>query len=729
MARADVRSQNNINLPPPTEKTKVFLSYSRKDSALMQRIAEALIQSKHFEADFDKADHDPDRVSSGISADEPWWQRLEQMIARAEAMVFLVSPHSAASKVCDEEIAYAQRLGKRIIPVVVEAVDFAKLPPKLHSLNIAIDFTSTSPGFDEAMAQLIRALSINTAWLREGRRYAERAADWERKGRPTSDLLSQGALEELEAWSARRPKNEPLPTVLLSSWIGASRRRTRENMAKERQQIRRTRQWQVAAASILLLVFGGVLLGAWNLAIGERRLNRFYAENLLEESRNALAEGQTGRALRLAILASKDGMLTPTTEEAPQQLKTTSENIEWGVKLEGHTDDIRSATFSPDGNFILSPSEDNTARIWLEGNNGSWTSSMLAGHTDIVTDANFSPNGDRIVTASYDKTVRIWQRNQNGDWTDQIVAAHDDLVTMAVFVLSGTSIATVSTDNFVHIWNESENGSWLHVELEGHTDSITSIAPLPWGRKFVTTSNDGTARVWWHDGERGWSSEVLEDQPYPLNAADISSDGRRIVTASFGVARIWQESTEGNWTSTDIQRPTDEYGFVSVRFSQDGKSLITAHYDSPFLIWREDKDGNWSSRRLGPEWNRFSSASFSPITDTKVVTVSGRQGAHSWYLADHPREAAQQYSDAKEIDKQRAAACAFAAHPKVDLENGGLTALPIIDETDLSAAPLLRTIGYKAGDNVCEASKPKGIDALLTRTIPRTWWSGMDWDD
>jgi hypothetical protein len=38
-------------------------------------------------------------------------------------------------------------------------------------------------------------------------------------------------------------------------------------------------------------------------------------------------------------------------------------------------------------------------------------------------------------------------------------------------------------------------------------------------------------------------------------------------------------------------------------------------------------------------------------------------------------------------------------------------------------------MGYKAGDDVCEASKPKGIDAFLTRWLPRTWWSGLAWKD
>jgi hypothetical protein len=52
-------------------------------------------------------------------------------------MVFIVSPDGAASEVCDQEIAYARNLGKRIVPVLLRPIDFAKAPPKLSALNPA----------------------------------------------------------------------------------------------------------------------------------------------------------------------------------------------------------------------------------------------------------------------------------------------------------------------------------------------------------------------------------------------------------------------------------------------------------------------------------------------------------------------------------------------------------------------------------------------------------------
>ena len=47
---------------------------------------------------------------------------------------------------------------------------------------------------------------------------------------------------------------------------------------------------------------------------------------------------------------------------------------------------------------------------------------VLSGHTDAVYVASFSPNGERIVTASDDLTVRLWDANTG----KQIGAAFSD---------------------------------------------------------------------------------------------------------------------------------------------------------------------------------------------------------------------------------------------------------------------------------------------------------------
>ncbi|HAX85894.1 MAG TPA: hypothetical protein DCY91_06380 [Cyanobacteria bacterium UBA11370] len=91
-------------------------------------------------------------------------------------------------------------------------------------------------------------------------------------------------------------------------------------------------------------------------------------------------------------------------------LQTILHNIRERNQLKGHQGVVTSASFSPDGERIVTASSDNTARAWdLKGN----LVTELKGHQGWVYSASFSPDGERIVTASLDKTARVWWVGKN----------------------------------------------------------------------------------------------------------------------------------------------------------------------------------------------------------------------------------------------------------------------------------------------------------------------------
>jgi len=61
--------------------------------------------------------------------------------------------------------------------------------------------------------------------------------------------------------------------------------------------------------------------------------------------------------------------------------------------------------FSPDGQRIVTASDDETARVWNASSGQLLVT--LQGHTGSVFSAEFSADSQRIVTASDDKTARV----------------------------------------------------------------------------------------------------------------------------------------------------------------------------------------------------------------------------------------------------------------------------------------------------------------------------------
>jgi hypothetical protein len=76
------------------------------------------------------------------------------------------------------------------------------------------------------------------------------------------------------------------------------------------------------------------------------------------------------------------------------------------LTLEGHSGEVRSACFSPDGAKIVSASGDGTVRVWNAATGECELT--LEEHRGAVRSACFSPDGAKIVSASDDHTVRVW---------------------------------------------------------------------------------------------------------------------------------------------------------------------------------------------------------------------------------------------------------------------------------------------------------------------------------
>lgn len=75
--------------------------------------------------------------------------------------------------------------------------------------------------------------------------------------------------------------------------------------------------------------------------------------------------------------------------------------------LQGHSDQVLSVAYSPDGRKIVSGSADHSIRVWDAGT-GKAVCKSLEGHSGIIWSVAYSPNGRHIVSGSLDSTIRVW---------------------------------------------------------------------------------------------------------------------------------------------------------------------------------------------------------------------------------------------------------------------------------------------------------------------------------
>ncbi|KIJ52877.1 hypothetical protein M422DRAFT_148300, partial [Sphaerobolus stellatus SS14] len=88
---------------------------------------------------------------------------------------------------------------------------------------------------------------------------------------------------------------------------------------------------------------------------------------------------------------------------------------------------------------------DNTIRTW-NVHTGECVSGPFEGHTYGVTSVAFSPDGQRVVSGSNDKTIRIWNA-RTGELVSVPLQDHSEELTLVAFSLDTQRLGPRSYNN------------------------------------------------------------------------------------------------------------------------------------------------------------------------------------------------------------------------------------------------------------------------------------------
>jgi WD40 repeat protein len=180
--------------------------------------------------------------------------------------------------------------------------------------------------------------------------------------------------------------------------------------------------------------------------------------------------------------------------------------------LEGHTHDVNSVAFSPDGQSIVSGADDSTVRVW-DATTGI-ERHIMHGHESYVNSVAFSHDSQSIVSGSSDKTVRVWDATTGTERHHDVMSGHERSVRCVAFSPDGQSIVSGSDDETVRVW-DATTGTERHV-MHGHIRKVTSFTFSPDGLSIIARSYN-TVCVW--DATTGMEQHTTPDlDPSPAPA-------------------------------------------------------------------------------------------------------------------------------------------------------------------------------------------------------------------
>ena len=525
---------------------------------------------------------------------------------------------------------------------------------------------------------LIREWPTLREWLnqdREGlrlhRHLTEAAYEWELLGRDPGALYRGAHLAQARAWAELHPNS-------LNAGEGTFLNASIDQEQCEEQEREEARQRELAAAkelaetqrqsasrlrtrnrvitsvgtvALILALLAGMfgVRSNQNEVRAEANFNRAEAQRLALEANRLLTTGGSPEQIALLSLRS---MKTRYTTEGDAALAAAA-RLEYPVRLfTAGANAIRALAFSPDGKYILSGGDDQTARLWDVGNGQEVR--RFIGHTGIIFKVYCSPDGKNVLTVDNADNIIMWDAVTG---QERYRIKIDSPLVWLSYSHDGKTIFTSSDDNTIRRWDavsgkeidvifKMSHPVWIEISPNGtHMLIINGIAQLwdletgqklqdfsfdtsalnfwsfsPDGRYVLTGNLHGEVQLW--DIETGQEARTFIGHTDPVFAGSFTPDHKYIVTASADkTVRIWDMAT-----GQELRRFVFSAFVRKVTISPDGKWILTGSTDGTIGLWALEARPSHPILKHGVA---VSALDFSP--DGQFILTAGDDGtARLW---------------------------------------------------------------------------------------------------
>ena len=250
-------------------------------------------------------------------------------------------------------------------------------------------------------------------------------------------------------------------------------------------------------------------------------------------------------------------------------------DLEEGVvtTLGSHKDIINSIAFSPDGQRLVSASDDYTFKLWdVPGKRHLSTLSHITDRArSQIKAVTFSSDGQKIATSG--RHVKIWDIHT---LREIMTFRHGEWVFAVAFSTDGKFLATGDASGQIKVRNLQNQQDV--VQFQGDSDFMTAVKFSPDDQTLASAGYNGGVRLW---KLSNW--ELIGTLPTNGTVTDLSfsPDSSTLASTDYEAVNLWTIQNGIN-----IATLSGHVGWVNAAaFSPDGTSLTSGGNDGTLRLW------------------------------------------------------------------------------------------------------------------------------------------------